>query len=124
MSQDIVADGLNKIMNASRAGKKKVELKHHSKLLMSVLAIAKLRGYIKHYEIIDKTLNVEIGNLNSCSAIKPRFMVQTDEMEKYSKRYLPAKNIGVLIISTSKGLMTHLTALEKNIGGSLVAYIY
>ena len=50
MSQDIVADALNQIMNAKRAGKKDLELKRFSKLLLSVLAIAKLNKYIKNYK--------------------------------------------------------------------------
>jgi small subunit ribosomal protein S8 len=42
----------------------------------------------------------------------------------YFRRYLPARGIGTLIISTSKGLVTHQTALDKGIGGSIVAYFY
>jgi|SRR3989344_6165556 len=124
MSQDVVADALNQMMNARRAKKAKVELKHQSRLLLSVLAIAKLKGYVKHYETRDKILKVELENISGCNAIKPRYTVTTEEIEKYVKRFLPAKNIGILIISTSRGLMTHLTALEKNIGGCLIAYFY
>ena len=124
MSQDIVSDTLNNIMNATRAKKKNITVIRHSKLLLSVLAIAKLKGYIKNYKVDGINLNIEIGNINGCSAIKPRFMVQVDEIEKYEKRYLPAKDIGIIIISTSQGLMTHQTAQDKNIGGSLIAYMY
>ena len=124
MSQDVVADALNKMMNAQRAGKKNIEVSRYSKSLVSILAIAKLRGYIKNYELRGKILKIELGNLNMCNGIKPRFTVAVSEIEKYVKRYLPAKNIGVLIVSTSQGLMTHLTALEKNIGGCLLAYFY
>ena len=45
-------------------------------------------------------------------------------MNKYVKRYLPARDIGALIITTNQGLMTHQTALDKNLGGSLIAYFY
>jgi small subunit ribosomal protein S8 len=124
MSQDIVADTLGMMLNAVKAGKNIVETRRYSKLLLSVLAIAKLKGYVKSYEIKDKVLRVEIERLNKCKAIKPRFMVQVNEIEKYVSRYLPARDIGVIIISTSKGLMTHTTAIEKNLGGSLIAYIY
>jgi len=124
MSQDTVADALNQMMNAKRARKTELVVKHSSKFLLSVLAIAKLRGYVKNYKAEEKTLKIELGALNGCKAIKPRTMVKTDEIEKYVTRYLPAKNLGVIIISTSQGLMTHTTALEKNLGGSLIAYIY
>ncbi len=124
MSHDIVADALNKIMNAKRARKTKADIIYYSRLLLSILAIAKLRGYIRHYEIADKVLHVELGKLNGCNAIKPRHVVRVSEIDNYIKQFLPAKDIGVIIISTSHGLMTHQTAQEKNIGGSLIAYFY
>ncbi|HEB47012.1 MAG TPA: 30S ribosomal protein S8 [Candidatus Pacearchaeota archaeon] len=37
---------------------------------------------------------------------------------------LPARNIGTVIVSTNKGLMTHEEALQEKIGGSLIAYFY
>ena len=124
MSQDVIADALNKILNATRAGRTTLTINRHSKLLLSVLAIAKLKDYVKNYRVEKNILNVEIGKLNFCKVIKPRFVVQVGEIEKYAKRYLPAKEIGTIIISTSQGLMTHTTAQEKNIGGSLIAYFY
>jgi len=125
MSQDIVADALNQIMNIKRAGKTELTVKHSSKLLLSVLAIAKMKEYIKDYKIEDKkNLKITLGNLNGCNAIKPRFMVKVEEIDKYVNRFLPSKNLGILIISTSQGIMTHQTAIEKNIGGSLIAYIF
>lgn len=124
MSQDTVADALNQIMNAKRAGKDIVETKKFSKVLLSVLAIAKLKGYIKNYKVDKGTLKIEIANINGCKAIKPRYNVSVEQIEKYRIRYLPAKNIGMLIISTSQGLMTHQTAQEKKLGGSLIAYMF
>jgi len=124
MSQDILADALNQMMNAKRAGKTSLTLKKHSKLLLSVLAIAKLKDYVKDYKVDGNELKITLSKLNGCNAIKPRFAAQISDIDKYVKRYLPAKNIGTIIISTSKGLMTHQTAQEKNVGGSLLAYMY
>lgn len=124
MSQDIVADTLNMMINAKKAGKNVVETKYYSKLLLSVLAIAKLNNYVEDYRVENKKLIINLGKLNGCRAIKPRFLVSVNEIQKYTSRYLPAKNLGIVIISTSKGLMTHKTAFEKNLGGSLIAYFY
>jgi len=124
MAQDKVADALNMIMNAKRARKDTIEVAHYSKLLTSVLAIAKLRGYVKDYKVENGVLKVTLGTVRGINSIKPRYVVPADKLEKYIIRYLPAKNIGILIISTSKGLMTHETAIEKNLGGALIAYIY
>jgi len=124
MSQDVVADALNKIMNGKRSKKESIVVTRFSKLLIEILNIAKNKGYIKDYKLDKKSLEVEIGELNECRAIKPRFNVTKDEIIKYMKRFLPAKDVGIIIISTSKGLMTHQDAIEKNIGGCLIAYFY
>ena len=124
MSQDIVSDALNKIMNAKKASKDSVSITRYSNLLLSVLAIAKLKGYVKSYKVENEVLRVDLGNINGCRAIKPRFTVAHNEMDRYEKRYLPAKNLGILIVSTSQGLMTHQTAQDKKIGGSLIAFIF
>lgn len=124
MSQDIVSDGLNRIMNAKLAGQTSITLKHHSKFLQNVLAIGKLKDYISEYSVTPKGLHVEFSKLNKCKAVKPRYIVKVKDIDKYVRRYLPARGIGVIIISTSKGLMTHQTALDKGIGGSIVAYFY
>jgi small subunit ribosomal protein S8 len=112
------------MLNALKAGRTSIIVARHSKLLLSVLAIAKLKGYVKEYKVEGNSLKIEIGKLNHCRAIKPRYIVKVQDMEKYTKRYLPAKDLGVLIVSTSQGLMTHQTAQDKNIGGSLLAYFY
>jgi small subunit ribosomal protein S8 len=124
MSQDVVSDALNQIMNSKRASKNHASFNRYSKVLTSILAIGKLRGYIKEYKIQDDKLHVEFGKLNACRAVKPRYVVKVNTIDKYVRRYLPARDMGILIISTSQGLMTHQTALEKNIGGSVIAYFY
>ena len=124
MSQDIIADTLNELMNAKRAKKESIVVDRHSKLLLNVLDMAKSLGYIKSYKTDDTKLEIEIGNLNNCRAIKPRFNVTVNKIDKYMRRYLPASDMGVIIISTNKGLVTHGDALEKKTGGALIAYFY
>ncbi len=124
MSHDVVSDALNQIMNARKAGKHSVSVKHHSKFLMNVLAMGKLKGYIKEYSIDNGLLNIEIGNLHFCKAIKPRYLVKVIAIDKYVRRYLPARGMGILVISTNKGIVSHQTAIDKKLGGSLIAYFY
>jgi small subunit ribosomal protein S8 len=126
MSQDIIADALNMIRNAKKVGKETIEITKISNLLIEILKIMKQKDAIKKYKINPKEKSVEItiGNLSECKAVKPRFTVQKDEIEKYERRYLPARGIGELIVSTNKGLMTHEEAIQEGIGGSLIAYFY
>ena len=126
MSQDIVADALNMIRNAKKARKTEVKIKRISNLLVEVLKIMKQEGAVKKYKINskDKIIEVTIGDLTDCKAIKPRFTVDKTQIEKYRRRYLPARNLGVVIVSTNKGLMTHEESQKEKIGGCLVAYFY
>ncbi len=124
MSQDVVADGLNMIKNAVRAGKETVKINRISNLLIEILKIMKQEGAVKKYKIQGRSVEVTIGDLSECKAIKPRFTVKKEQIEKYRRRYLPARDIGILIVSTNKGLMTHKEAFEEKIGGCLIAYFY
>lgn len=126
MSQDVVADALNMIRNAKRARREVVKVKIISNLLIEVLKIMKEKGAVKKYKIDGKEKSVEVtlGDLVECKAIKPRFSVDKTQIEKYRRRYLPSRKIGTMLISTNKGLMTYEEAQEENIGGCLIAYFY
>lgn len=129
MMHDTLATALSNVLNAEKVGKDFCIVKPFSKLLKEVLTIMNSKGYSGSLEIIDdgrgKIIRMYlIGKINKCGAITPRFSVTKDGFEKFEKRYLPAKDFGMLIVSTSKGLMTHIEAKEKKLGGKLVAYIY
>ena len=126
MSQDIVADALNMIKNSKKARKETLEISKISKLLIEILKIMKQEGSIKKYKVDTKKklLEITLGEFTECRAIKPRFSVRKNEVEKYVRRYLPARNMGTIIVSTNKGLMTHEEAIKSGKGGCLVAYFY
>ena len=126
MSQDITADALNMIKNAAMAKKKTVKINRISNLLVEVLKIMKAKRAIKTYKINgeEKSLTITLGDLTECKSIKPRFTVKKEDVEKYMRRYLPARGMGTVIVSTNKGLFTHDEAMEENLGGCLIAYFY
>ncbi len=125
---DQLADSLSKINNAVKALNKKVTLRK-SKFILSILNALKENGYIGSYEIHEDgrggliEVNL-VGTINKCGVIKPRFPVKINELEAYERRFLPAKDFGVLLISTNQGLITQKQAKETHIGGTLVAYCY
>lgn len=123
MSQDIVSDILNEIMNAKKAKKTSIVTTRHSKLLMKILELMKRYDYID-FEMDEGKLTITIKEVSECKSIKPRFTADKKSLEKYIRRFLPARNFGYVIISTNKGLMTHEEAQENKIGGSLIAYFY
>jgi len=126
MSHDIVADALSIMKNAKKAKKDKVKISRISGLLIQVLKIMKQKEAINNYKIDSKgkIIEINLGNFVECKSIKPRFTAKISELDRYIRRYLPARGIGTVIISTNKGLLTHEEALEENIGGCLIAYFY
>lgn len=126
MKPDIIAKALNELMNAKRAGKSTYVVVPVSKLLISVFELMKKNDYID-YKIekgkFDK-IEVEIKKLNECGAIKPRFNVGVKDLERYVRRFLPARDLGIVIISTNKGLITDKEINDKKVGGALIAYCY
>lgn len=125
---DNLADSMSKIDNATKALSTTVTLKK-TKLLVAILDVLKRNGYVGDVTEIEDgkqglvTVNL-IGTINKCCVIKPRFPTTVEELETYERRFLPAKDFGVLIISTNKGLLTQKEAKEQNVGGTLVAYCY
>lgn len=129
MLNDTIATTLSNIMRHEKIGRKEVTIHPLSKTLRRVLKIMQDNKYLGDFEeLTDARGGVAkvhlIGALNDCGVIKPRFSVKTTDYEKYEKRYLPAKGIGILIVSTSKGIMTHEESKQKNIGGRLLSYCY
>lgn len=124
MSQDILADNLNEIMNAKRAGKDEAVIAKTNKLFLKILEMMKKEKYVNYKIDKEQRITIEIGKISEVRAIKPRFNVSSAEIEKYMRRFLPARDYGFLVISTSLGLMTHKEAIEKNTGGCLIAYFF
>ncbi len=128
MLQDVLADALSAIKNADRFGKTECVVRAN-KLVKETLRIMKEHSYIGDYEFVDDgksgKFRVELkGKIIECNVIKPRFSIQLDEFEKYEKRFLPAKEFGILIMTTPEGIMDHLKAKESKNGGKLIAFCY
>ncbi len=126
---DSIADALTKIRNAEQASKKECVLKPASKFLGEILRVAKENNYINDYKLEEKSgvisYNVKLsGKVNTCKGVKPRYAVKKMNFEKYEKRYLPARDVGILVVSTPEGVMTHLQAKQKGVGGRIIAFMY
>lgn len=126
---DTVANGLTSIMNNEMRNRQECVISPASKLLGRVLRVMQLSGYIGEFEFIDDGRSGKfkvqlLGRINKCGAIKPRFSVGTAQFETWEKRFLPSRDIGVLVVSTSQGVVSHKKAKKKKIGGRLLAFIY
>ncbi|MFA5246429.1 MAG: 30S ribosomal protein S8 [Candidatus Micrarchaeia archaeon] len=125
---DNLANALNAVKVSEGKGKHETVVPA-SKLIREVFTILQREGYIGNFEFREDgksgTIKVSlVGKVNNCGVVSPRFSVKQDEWEKWEQRYLPARNVGVLVISTSKGLLTNVEARAQGVGGRLVAFVY
>jgi len=129
MLNDPLADALSAMKNAEMKGKGSCTIEPSSKLVGGVLNLLKDKGYIGEFEYIDdgKTGIFQVnlkGNINNCGVIKPRYPIKRDELDKWESRYLPAQHFGLLILTTTKGIVSQDEAKKNGIGGKLLAYVY
>jgi small subunit ribosomal protein S8 len=129
MLMDPLADALSIIKNAESVGKPECIIHPASKIIGSTLKVMADSGYIGEFEFVDDgksgMFKIKLlGRINRCGVIKPRFAAKVDELEKWEKRYLPAKDLGLLILSTNKGVLAHNQARSIGVGGQLLAYVY
>ena len=126
---NILANLFSSMHNNELRHKKECFVIPASKLASEVLRTMQKHKYIGEFEFIDDGLSGKfriqlLGRINKCGIISPRFSISKKEYAAWERRYLPAIGVGLLIVTTSKGVMSHYDALELEIGGRLLGYVY
>merc|ERR1719217_18097 len=119
---NVLSDCLKTINNAENLGKKQVLIRPVSRVTIKFLRLMQKHGFISDFEFIDdhragKIVVNLIGRLNKCGCISPRYNVKVSEMESWIGRLLPSRQFGVVVLTTSSGIMALNEARLKNIGG-------
>lgn len=127
---DPIADMLSRIRNASIVRKADVVLPY-SKMKHAIAALLKEEGYI--VDVVEEVepqrqLRLKLRYLpNGKPAILSIQMVSRES----NRIYRPAKslpyvlnNLGIAIVSTSKGLMTNKQARKLSLGGEVICEVY
>ncbi len=128
---DPIADKLTKIRNANVARHEKVDIPT-SKLKLEIVKILKTEGYIKNFKKIqtegqnsiriflkyDEENNPIIHGLSKVSKPGRRVYTGYREMPRIFNGY------GIMIISTSDGVITGRKAVERQVGGELICTVW
>lgn len=130
VSTDPIADMLTRIRNAILVQKREVSLPH-SNIKQAVAELLTKNGFLAGVKTIDatigKTLVITINGENENAKI-----TEIQRSSKPGRRlYVAAKDIptikrgrGIVVVSTSKGLMTGVEAKAQRIGGELICSVY
>jgi len=129
MKHDTLNDAISILKNFERAGKIECVVSPNTKMLRKVLSVFQNEGYIGEFEVSENFRGGDVRvrlvkKINDCGIIKPRYPVKHTDFTLWEKRYLPSRGFGVLVVSTSQGIMSHNEAKDKGLGGRLVAFVY
>lgn len=132
MVTDTISDMLTRIRNAQMVKHQIVQIPS-TKMSLAIAEILKAEGYIQDFENY-------VENERKYLLISLKYLGQSrkpviSKLERVSKpglrvyansKKLPIvlENLGIAIISTSKGVMTNLKAKELGVGGEVLCYIW
>ncbi len=120
---------LSSLLNNERRHKHECIVYPASKLMGQVLRVMQKYGYVGEFEFVDDgrggKFKVQLlGRINDCGGVRPRFSSKISELETWGKRYLPSRDVGILILTTPSGVLAHKDARESGAGGQLLGYVY
>lgn len=130
VSTDPISDMLTRIRNAIAVNKNEVRVPF-SKIKQNVAELLMANNFIDGVRVegdgIEKAINITINQKSSNARI-----TEIERMSRPGRRYYAsADNIptikrgrGIVIVSTSKGLMTGDEAKKSRVGGELICKVY
>lgn len=129
-STDPIADMLTRVRNATMAGKNEVRLPH-SKLKATVAVQLKKAGYLSAVSVEKAKPQDELVIIIHEVGGEPVF-TEIERVSKPGRRvYAGANDIpkvkngrGIVLVSTSKGVMTGVEAVKNKLGGELICKVY
>lgn len=132
MVNDTISDMLTRIRNANMVKHQIVQIPS-TKMSLAITEILKAEGYIEDFEqYSENNKNYLLISLKYSGKSRQPVICKLERVSKpglrvYSgSKELPKvlNNLGIAIISTSKGVMTNLKAKELGIGGEVLCYIW
>lgn len=130
MSRDVIADFLTVLRNGVTKSKSSVTTTY-SKLRFEVAQILKQEGYVSDVIALEqdgsKMLQVVLKYVGGESVIHEIVRVSKPSCRIYTPvdRIKPViGGLGISILTTNKGVMTHLTAKAQRVGGELICTVW
>lgn len=131
MNSDTISDFLTRIRNAQQAGHRRVDIPA-SKVKRAMSKILVEKGYISRFIDIEDNKQGVLRLFLKYDAygqpvIKEMKRISKPGLRKYrSSDDLPKTygGLGIVIISTSRGVMTDKEARKLNVGGEILCSVY
>ena len=131
MVNDIIADSLTRIRNASMRRLESTTL-YYAKIVVSILEVFKDKGFVKEYNVTEKdgkqSILVQlaydergksvINEVKRISKRGRRVYKARSELKRFKNGY------GTIVVSTSKGVISNDEAYRANVGGEALCSIW
>lgn len=123
MAFKLLNEAITSVRNAALRGKPNVTV-NKSNFVSSVLRVLQKEGYIGSFEEQERTILINLLYFKSSPVFRKIRLISTSGGRVYTKKItsLP-RNFGIRIVSTSKGVMSHMEAIEQKIGGELLVEV-
>ena len=131
MRSDPIADLLTRIRNASRAEHEKVDIPA-SKLKVRITELLKSEGFIKNYRLIEDTKQGVLRVYLKYGTGGEKMISGLVRVSRPGRRVYVGKDeiptvlggMGVVILSTSRGVITDRESRRQQLGGEVLAYVW
>ena len=132
MVTDTISDMLTRIRNANLV-KHQIVQWPATKMSVAIALILKEEGFIKDFEVYNENIFQYVlislkykGKLRQPVINKLRRISKSGSRVYTNSKNLPRVlgNLGIAILSTSKGVMTNFKAKELGVGGEVLCYIW
>jgi len=128
---DPIADMLTRIRNAGKAKFKSVDIPG-SRMKTEIAKVLKSEGYIRNYKFVSDNKQGVLRVYLKYSPDQTHTIFGLKRISKPSRRVYVKGNkiepvlngLGVVILSTSKGIITDKSARRENIGGELLCHVW
>ena len=127
---DPIADMLTRVRNANKMGHKYLSIPA-SKLKLEITRILKDEGFVRDYRYKEdekqNQLIIYLKYLKKEKAINNLKRISKPGLRVYAKKdEIPEVlgGLGIVILSTSKGIMTGKKASQRHLGGEVICYIW
>lgn len=131
MVNDVIADSLTRIRNASMRRLEVTNL-YYAKIVVSILEVFKAKGFIRDFRVNEnngkQSITVQlqydeqgrstINEIKRISTSGRRVYKARSELKRFKNGY------GVIVVSTSKGVIANDEAYRQNVGGEALCSIW
>lgn len=131
MVNDIIADSLTRIRNASMRRLETTTL-YYAKIIVSILEVFQAKGFIEGYKVVEQNKKQSINVVLKYDEKGYSVINEITRISKPGRRVYKGRNelkyfkngYGTIVVSTNKGVIANDEAYKANVGGEALCSIW